>query len=40
MAEGYDVVAGWRQGRRDGKTVASGVYNAVSRRLFNVRPTT
>jgi glycosyltransferase involved in cell wall biosynthesis len=36
MAEGYDVVAGWRQGRRDRKTAASGVYNAISRRLFNV----
>ena len=36
MAEGYDVVAGWRQGRRDRKTMASGVYNIVSRRLFNV----
>lgn len=35
--EGYDVVAGWRQGRKDGKIVASGVYNAVSRRLFNVQ---
>lgn len=37
MAEGYDVVAGWRQGRRDGKIVASGIYNAVSRRLFKVQ---
>ena len=35
--EGYDVVAGWRQGRKDAKIVASGVYNAVSRRLFNVQ---
>jgi len=35
--EGYDVVAGWRQGRRDGKMVASRVYNAVSRWLFGVQ---
>ncbi len=37
MAEGYDVVAGWRQGRRDGKVFASRIYNAVSRLLFNVQ---
>ena len=37
MAEGYDVVAGWRQGRNDGKVVASGIYNRVSRRLFNLQ---
>ena len=37
MAEGYDVVAGWRQGRKDGKIFASGLYNAVSRRLFNLQ---
>lgn len=37
MAEGYDVVAGWRQGRRDTKILASGLYNLVSRRLFNVQ---
>jgi glycosyltransferase involved in cell wall biosynthesis len=37
MADGYDVVAGWRQGRADGKIFASGIYNAVSRRLFNVQ---
>lgn len=36
LNEGYDVVAGWRQGRQDGKVLASTVYNAVSRRLFNV----
>jgi glycosyltransferase involved in cell wall biosynthesis len=36
MAEGYDVVAGWRQGRRDHKIVASSVYNAISRRLYGV----
>jgi glycosyltransferase involved in cell wall biosynthesis len=36
MAEGYDVVAGWRQGRRDGKVFASLIYNIVSRRLFGV----
>ncbi len=37
LLEGYDVVSGWRQGRDDGKQFASGIYNAVSRRLFSVR---
>jgi len=37
LAEGYDVVAGWRQGRRDHKIVASKIYNFVSRLLFNVQ---
>lgn len=37
LAEGYDVVAGWRQGRHDGKVVASKIYNFVSRLLFNVQ---
>ena len=37
MAEGYDVVAGWRQGRHDGKIVASKAYNFVSHLLFNVQ---
>ncbi len=36
LDEGYDVVAGWRQGRDDGKVFASGIYNRVSQRLFNV----
>ncbi len=36
MAQGYDVVAGWRQGRHDGKVFASGIYNFVSRLLFGV----
>jgi glycosyltransferase involved in cell wall biosynthesis len=36
MAEGYDVVAGWRQGRRDRKLVASAAYNLVSRFLYGV----
>lgn len=36
LNEGYDVVAGWRQGRNDGKMFASQVYNAVSRALFDV----
>ena len=31
LHEGYDVVAGWRQGREEGKVLASGIYNAVSR---------
>ncbi len=34
--EGYDVVAGWRQGRRDGKVFASTIANVVSRRLFGL----
>ncbi len=37
LDEGYDVVAGWRQGRNDGKVFASQIYNTVSRGLFNVR---
>ncbi|MBX7233451.1 MAG: glycosyltransferase family 2 protein [Caldilineales bacterium] len=37
LLEGYDVVSGWRQGRDDGKQLASGIYNVVSRRLFTVR---
>src|SRR5512143_867435 len=36
MAEGYDVVAGWRQGRREPKIVMSSLYNAVSRPLYGV----
>jgi glycosyltransferase involved in cell wall biosynthesis len=36
LEEGYDVVAGWRQGRADGKVFASGIYNAVSRGLFGL----
>jgi glycosyltransferase involved in cell wall biosynthesis len=35
--EGYDVVAGWRQGRKEGKVFASGIYNRVSTRLFDVQ---
>lgn len=37
LDEGYDVVAGWRQGRNDGKVLASQIYNAVSRALFDVQ---
>lgn len=37
LAEGYDVVAGWRQGRKEGKVFASGIYNLVSRVLFGLR---
>ncbi|MCX6028209.1 MAG: glycosyltransferase family 2 protein [Chloroflexi bacterium] len=36
LDEGYDVVAGWRQGRKEGKVFASGIYNSVSRWLFGV----
>lgn len=35
-ASGFDVVAGWRQGRKDGKVVASGIYNFVMRTLGDV----
>jgi len=31
-----DVVAGWRQGRKDGKVVASGVYNFVMKSMAGV----
>lgn len=37
LDEGYDVVAGWRQGRNDGKLFASQIYNSISRALFNVQ---
>ncbi len=36
LDEGYDVAAGWRQGRKEGKVFASGIYNRVSRWLFGV----
>jgi glycosyltransferase involved in cell wall biosynthesis len=36
IEEGYDVVAGWRQGRRDRKVAASRIYNVVCRWLFGV----
>lgn len=35
-AHDLDVVAGWRQGRRDSKVVASQVYNMVMRAMANV----
>src|SRR4029079_17566536 len=37
LNEGYDVVAGWRQGRNDGKMFASQIYNNISRALFDVQ---
>jgi glycosyltransferase involved in cell wall biosynthesis len=37
LAEGYDVVAGWRQGRRERKVLASAIYNRVSRFLFGIQ---
>jgi len=37
LTEGYDVAAGWRQGRQDGKVFASRIYNTVSTWLFGVR---
>ncbi len=36
LNEGYDVVAGWRINRNDGKVLASRIYNTVSRRLFGL----
>lgn len=36
LEEGYDVVSGWRQGRKEGKVFASAIYNAVSRGLFGL----
>jgi len=36
LDEGYDVVAGWRQGRHDRKVLASQIYNRISRLLFGV----
>ena len=35
-AADLDVVAGWRQGRRDSKVLASRVYNVVMRSMANV----
>ncbi|MCK4979947.1 MAG: glycosyltransferase, partial [Candidatus Delongbacteria bacterium] len=37
LEEGFDLVAGWRQGRDDGKLIASKIYNVVSKSLFNVK---
>jgi glycosyltransferase involved in cell wall biosynthesis len=36
LDEGYDVVAGWRQGRRDGKRFASRLANLSCRVLFGL----
>jgi glycosyltransferase involved in cell wall biosynthesis len=36
LQEGYDVVSGWRQGRKEGKVFASAIYNATSRWLFGL----
>lgn len=35
--EDLDVVAGWRQGRRDGKVLASSIYNLIVRQLAGVK---
>lgn len=35
-AQDLDVVAGWRQGRRDSKVLASQIYNVVMRTMANV----
>ncbi len=37
LKAGFDVVAGWRQGRRDGKVFASAIANIVARRLFGLQ---
>lgn len=36
-AADLDVVAGWRQGRRDGKVFASSIYNFIMRHLAGVK---
>jgi glycosyltransferase involved in cell wall biosynthesis len=36
LSAGYDVVAGWRQGRRDGKRFASRLANLTCRWLFGL----
>jgi len=36
LDEGFDVVSGWRQGRRDGKRVASRIANVTCRVLFGL----
>ena len=36
QAEDLDVVAGWRQGKREGKVVASAIYNTVMRGMAGV----
>lgn len=35
MSEGYDVVTGWKEGKYE-KWFVSNVYNALSRKLFNI----
>ena len=37
LDEGYDVVSGWRQGRRDGKRYASWIANTACRVLFGLQ---
>jgi len=36
LKSGLDVVAGWRQGRNDGKVLASAIYNLVMRSMAGV----
>ncbi len=36
LGQGYDVVSGWRQGRRDGKRFASRLANFTCRHLFGL----
>lgn len=37
LNKGYDIVVGWRQGRRENKVFLSRVYNFVCARLFGLR---
>ena len=37
LDQGFDVVAGWRQGRRDGKRLASRIANVACRWLFGLQ---
>ncbi|MBI5747765.1 MAG: glycosyltransferase family 2 protein [Nitrospinae bacterium] len=36
IEEGYDMVVGWRENRKDGKLATSKIYNFLSRILFGV----
>lgn len=36
IEEGYDMVVGWRENRKDGKLATSKIYNFLSRTLFGV----
>ncbi len=36
IEEGYDVVTGWRQGRKEGKIVVSKIYHFLTGKLFGI----